>query len=227
MNKIIFNVGAKVQVIGACVKIAPAQNYIDTIEKGFDYTGESFVTVTFVNYCTVPFTVPQITLFSDTSNGGNFYAKVDSFTISAGQTINRQVKYTGVFLGSLTTNIYPIQLNGNSATYTLNITIPIVNNPPVASDFNVLLNNRQGKTFTQADFLTHFTDLDGDSLSAVIISGNTSIYTYNNLPLVSGTQIPIQDVIDGKLKIAVQNTDALISQGVLWQAVDSQGGISS
>lgn len=227
LKKIIFNVSAKDEVIADCVKLLPAKNYTDTIQKDFDYTGQNYITVTYKNFCQKSFNVPEITLFTDTTNGGDFTAKTGSFSINPMQEIQKQVKYFGMYKGAKLNPVYPISLNGISATYSLIITVPEVNTPPVTSDVIIEIDNRDSYTFKIEDFINHFSDVDGDDLSAVIITGDTSLYEYKGSTLVSGTEIPKIDIINNQLKIKSQNTNDFIDNGVLWNAVDSRGAISS
>lgn len=226
-KKIIFNVSAKELIIGECVKLLPNKNYTDTVEKDFEYTGEDQITISFRNFCQKQFSVPELTLFTDNSLGGNFVAKVDAFSIGPLQEINQKVSYYGIYKGSKINPIYNIALNGIQATYKLNITVPAINTPPVTSDITIELDNLQSYTFTINDFKNHFTDIDGDDIDAVIISGDTSIYSLAGLPLVSGTTISRSQIVSGLLKIESQNTDNFIDNGSLWQAVDSRGAIST
>lgn len=227
LKKIIFNVSAKDEVIADCVKLLPAKNYTDTIQKDFDYTGQNYITVTYKNFCQKSFSVPEITLFTDTTNGGNFTAKTGSFSINPMQEIQKQVRYFGMYKGAKLNPVYPISLNGVSATYSLTIKVPEVNNPPVTSNILIELDNRESYTLTVQDFLNHFSDVDGDDLSAVIISGDASLYEYKGAKLVSGTTIPRIDIANGLLKIKSQNTNDFIDNGTLWNAIDSRGAISS
>ena len=227
LKQIIFNVSAKYEVIGDCGKLLPSKNYTDIIQKDFDYNGETYIAVTFKNFCNKSFTVPEMTLFTDTVNGGNFTAKTEAFSINPMQEVQKQVKYYGMYKGTNLSPIYLITLNGISATYSLTVTVPVVNTPPVTSDIVIELENRESHTFTIQNFIDHFSDIDGDDLAAVIISGDTLLYEYNGSALVSGTAVPRADIVDGKLKIKSQNTNDFIDNGVLWNAVDSRGAISS
>lgn len=227
LKQIIFNVSAKDEVIGDCVKLLPSKNYTDIIQKDFDYNGETYIAVTFKNFCNKSFTVPEMTLFTDAVNGGNFTAKTEAFSINPMQEIQKQVKYFGMYKGAKLNPVYPISLNGISATYSLIITVPEVNTPPVTSDVIIEIDNRNSYTFKIEDFINHFSDVDGDDLSAVIITGDTSLYEYKGGSLVSGLQIPKIDIVNGQLKIKSQNTNDFIDNGVLWNAVDSRGAISS
>lgn len=226
-KKLIFNVAAKELILAECVKLLPNKNYIDSIEKDFEYTGENYISVSFRNFCPTQFSVPELTLFSDISLGGNFVAKVDPFIIGTSQELNCLVRYYGIYKGSNLNPIYSINLNGIQATYKLNITLAQVNTPPVTSDILIELDNGAAYTFTIADFINHFIDIDGDDIDAIIISGDTSIYSLSGLPLVSGSLIPRSSIVDGLLKIQSQNTNNYIDNGALWQAVDSRGAIST
>lgn len=200
--------------------------YEDTIVKGYEYKNHVQKNISIINYCDKPFDVAGFTLFSDSNGGGNFRASIGSFSIGAGQTLNIPVKYNGIYLGS---NLHPnflININGNSSVYALVVSVPRQNQPPVISDITISLNNRQDYTLTLSDFESHFTDVDGDSLDAVIIEGNTSNYRLAGQPIVSGTQIPKSQIVSGNLVKLAPNTDIYVEESVVWKAVDSYGNIS-
>lgn len=227
MNRIRISVSAKVMVLSECVKLAPSTSYSDGIIKGFEYTGQSQQAVTIVNYCNQPFTVGQINLFSDNSNGGNFAARLNGFTIGANQTLNIPVYYYGIYLGSNLSPNYTISLNGNTSVYSLTVTVPVVNRPPVVTDIFIERQNRQAYTFTVDDFLNHFTDLDGDSLDAVSIEGDVTGFLLSGSPYVAATWIPKSQINSGLLQFVPTNTDAYTEKTVTWKARDTAGSVSN
>ena len=227
MNKIRITVAPKTPTIPDCVKLTGGQNYNDTIVKGFEYTGQSQKTISVTNFCNETFSVNSFTLFSETSNGGNFIATVGSFTILPNQTLNLSVYYNGVYLGNNLTPNYTISLNGNYANYSLVVTVPVVNNPPIVTDINVLLSNRETKVFTLTDFTDHFTDLDGDTLESVIITGDVTGYRLSGSAYVSGTEVTKAQIISGNLTFVAPDTNSTIDRVSIWKARDSAGTISN
>lgn len=227
MNKIRISVSAKVMVVSECVKLAPNNSYSDRIVKGFEYTGETQKNITIVNYCNQPFTVGQIDLFSDTSKGGNFSARLNGFTIGANQTINVPVYYYGIYLGDNLSPKYTISINGNTSIYSLAITVPVTNRPPVITDIFIERQNRQLYTFKVDDFLTHFSDLDGDDLDAVSIEGDVAGFILSGVPYTSGTWIPKSQINSGLLQFVPSDTNAYTEKTVMWKARDTAGSISN
>ena len=226
MNRIRAFVSAKTLTPIDCVRLTAGANYTDVIIQGNDYQNVSQVTISVTNACSVPFTILGMDLFSDNTNGGNFTASVNNFTIGANQTLNVPVYYNGIYLGSNLAPNYQIDLNTNYAVFSLNVTVPEVNNPPVASDITIDLANREVKTLTVQMFLDHFSDIDNDDLAAVIIEGNTQNYTLNGLPLTSGTQIPRSVIESDLLVFTAPDTDNYTEDATMWKAVDTAGSIS-
>lgn len=99
---------------------------------------------------------------------------------------------------------------------------------PVVTPINKSIANRATYTFTDLDFLSHFTDVDGDSLNSVTITDNDlQGYRYNNLQLVTGTEIPLFDITTGKLKYISDNTNVQYTKTVGYRAKDSSGALSN
>lgn len=227
MNKIRITVAPKTPTIPDCVKLSGGQNYNDTIIKGFEYKGETQKTISITNFCSASFNISAFTLFSDIVGGGNFIATINAFTILPNQTLNVSVIYNGIYLGSNLTPNYSISLNGNSATYSLVVTVPATNNPPIVTDINLLLANRATKVFTLTDFTDHFTDLDGDTLDSVIITGDVTGYRLLGVAYVSGTEVSKTQIINGDLTFVSPDTNSTIDKISIWKARDSAGTISN
>lgn len=226
MNKIRAFVSAKTMTDIECVKLTANINYSDGIIQGFDYQNVNQTTISIVNICSVPFDVLGMNLFSDTTNGSNFVASIKNFSIGANQVLNVPVYYNGIYLGSNLTPNYQITINSNSAIYSLTVSVPQVNNPPIADDITIDLNNRENKILHIGIFLNHFSDIDGDTLAAVIIEGNTSRYTLNGNPIISGTQIPRVLIESNQLVFNAPDTNNYTEDSTIWKAVDSAGSIS-
>lgn len=226
MNKVSVFASAKVLTAPECVKLTPAQTYTDTIIKGYDYNDITQKVVSIVNYCNVPFSVADIILFSDVVNGGNFTAKIKAFTIQANQTLNLPVYYDGMYLGNSVSPSYTITLNGVTNMYNLNINVPVVNQPPVVTDITKSLDNRVPYTLLISDFTTHFSDPDGDTLDAVILEGNLSLYRLNGNLITSPATISASDISSGYLTKLPQDTDNYVEDTVTYKAIDSTGNTS-
>jgi len=226
MNKIRAFVSAKTMTAIDCVKLSANVNYSDGIIQGFDYQDIDQITISVINICSVPFNILGMELFSDTTNGSNFIASIKDFSIGANQTLNIPVYYDGIYLGTNLSPNYQISINANYAIYSLIVSVPQINNPPVAEDIIVDLNNREDKVLDINMFLNHFSDIDGDTLAAVIIEGNTSNYTLNGLPIISGTQIPRSAIESNQLIFTAPDTDNYNEDATIWKAVDSAGSIS-
>lgn len=226
MNKIRIFVSAKTMTPIDCVKLYPNTNYNDGIIQGHDYQNISQTTISIINNCTVPFNILGMELFSDNTNGSNFVASIKDFSIGPNQTLNIPVYYNGIYLGTNLTPNYQITINGNTAIYSLTVSIPQINHPPLANDIYIDLDNRIDKVLGIDIFLTHFSDIDGDSLAAVIIEGNTSRFTLNGQVLASGDQIPRASIESNYLVFHAPDTDNDNEDSTIWKAVDSAGSIS-
>ena len=216
-----INVAAKIPTLADCVKLKAGQSYSATIIQGDDYDGNSGVNLVFNNFCSEAFTVPSIDWFTDTVDGGNFRAYTDSFIILPNQEKSMPLKFIGTYLSDVTSHAYTLTLNGVSNTFTLTITIPVENNPPIISNFSKLLENRAEYTFLLTDFTSKYTDIDGHDLDGVIISGDTSNFILQGLPLVSGTEITPTQISSGHLKYVSPNVNTQSQSTVTWYAKDS------
>ena len=218
-----INVVAKIPTLADCVKLKAGQSYSATIIQGDDYNGNSGVNLVFNNFCSEAFTVPSIDWFTDTVDGGNFRAYTDSFIILPNQEKSIPLKFIGTYLSDVTSHVYTLTLNGVSNTFTLTITIPVENNPPIVNNFSKLLENRTEYTFLLTDFTSKYSDTDGNPLDGVIISGDTSNFVLQGLPLVSGTEITPSQISSGYLKYVSPNVNPQSQSIVSWVAKDSLG----
>ena len=218
-----INVAAKIPTLADCVKLKAGQSYSATIVQGDDYNGNSGVNLVFNNFCSEAFTVPSIDWFTDTIDGGNFRAYTDSFIILPNQEKSIPLKFIGTYLSDVTSHVYTLTLNGVNNTFTLTITIPVENNPPIVTNFSKLLENRAEYTFLLTDFTSKYSDIDGNPLDGVIISGDTSNFRLQGLPLVSGTEITPSQISSGYLKYVSPNVNTQSQSTVTWVAKDSLG----
>ena len=218
-----INVAAKIPTLADCVKLKAGQSYSATIVQGDDYNGNSGVNLVFNNFCSEAFTVPSIDWFTDTVDGGNFRAYTDSFIILPNQEKSIPLKFIGTYLSDVTSHVYTLTLNGVNNTFTLTITIPVENNPPIISNFSKLLENRAEYTFLLTDFTSKYNDIDGNALDGVIISGDTSNFVLKGFPLVSGTEITPTHISSGYLKYVSPNVNPQSQSTVTWYAKDTLG----
>lgn len=225
-HKIIISVAAKEQTMLDCVKLTPSKSYTDSIYRNTEYFGDSTVTVTFQNLCGKAFSVPSFALFSNNENGGSFSAKVDAFSISAGQEINIPVKYYGIFKGDALVKNYIVSFNGSTAAYTLNINDKKIQHPPVIQDVNIILENRENYTFKLSDFTSKFTDADGDSMDSILLEGDLSAFRLNGNPITSPALISAYDISVGALVYIAKDTDDEVNVVATLKAKDSTGLIS-
>ena len=101
-----------------------------------------------------------------------------------------------------------------------------INHLPIPNDFTINGNPSSQYIFTANDFLNHYSDLDGDTLKGIIIIDAGNGFSYNNNSTHNGSIIPLQDIIDGKLKYNFPSTSST-SQIAKWRAVDINDGITN
>ena len=207
-KKIIINVSAKVATATDCVKFLPAQTITDSIEKDVIYDKNSGEVLTFVNYCNVPFTISETTLYTNTESGSNLRVYVKSFTINANSQINIPIWYSGSYKGNSTSLTFGLNYNGVIANYTLNITTPIVLTPPTISNISISKGNRVDYTFVLSDFTNAFNSVDGDTLSSITLSGaSITNFRLNNLAITNNTEITSAQISAGLLKFIAPDTN--------------------
>ncbi|MGK6342832.1 hypothetical protein ACMGDK_11370 [Chryseobacterium sp. DT-3] len=226
-HKIVFRVSAIVPTIPVCVKLTPSMFYEDTIEKDLEYTGQSQETVSFTNYCNVVFSVPDFLLFTNTENGGNFEARIGNFSIGINQQVEVPVNYFGICKSNSAYVNYNISFNGNNSVYKLNINAPEINNPPQITTVELVLENREDHVFTLNDFISHYSDIDGDQLSAIILTGDVSSFRLNGNLIISGQEISVYDINVGAFKYLAEDTDNEINVIVTLKAKDERGEVSN
>lgn len=226
MNKVSVFVSAKTLTPVDCVKLQPAQTYTDNIVKGQEYIDFTTIGVAVTNYCNQSFTITETQLFSDTVGGGNFVAKFNAFTIGANQTLNIPVVYNGIYLGSNLAPSYNIVLNGIQNIYNLLVSVPVVNQPPVVSDIILNIANKGLVTFTMPMFVSHFFDIDGDTIATVKAEGDVTGYQLSSAPYVSGTEVTRLQIESGLFKYQAPDTNSVVNSIVVWKARDTAGNIS-
>ena len=194
-KKIIINVSAKVATATDCVKFLPAQTITNKIKKDVIYDENSGEVLTFVNYCNVPFTISETTLYTNSEYGSNLRVYVKSFTISANAQVNIPIWYSGLYKGESSSLIFELNYNGVIANYTLNITTPVVLTPPTISNINISKGNRIDYTFELPDFTNAFNSVDGATLSSIILS------------IANNTEITSAQISAGLLKFIAPDTN--------------------
>ena len=213
-----------IDTIGNCIKVVNTATYTDTITKNQQYNNVSTKSIRVVNNCNKEFLLSGKTLFTQQDNlGSTFTASINATTIGANATVDIPVYYNGVYKGTDISPVYIFTLNGYNITYNLNINIPDTLGD--INDFTISLNNRQNYTFKVIDFTSHFSDIDGDTISSVYFYGNVSNLRYNNIGYVENTEIPISDVQAGKVVFNAPNQDALSSININYKVKDNKGKI--
>lgn len=213
-----------IDTIGNCIKVVNTSTYTDTITKNQQYNNVSTKSIRVVNNCNTDFLLSGKTLFTQQDNlGSTFTASINATTISANTTVDIPVYYNGVYKGTDISPVYTFTLNGYNITYNLNINIPDTLGD--INDFTISLNNRQNYTFKVIDFTSHYSDIDGDTISSVYFYGNVSNLRYNNIGYVENTEIPISDIQAGKVVFNAPNQDALSSININYKVKDNKGKI--
>ena len=211
-----------IDTIGNCIKIV--NTYTDTITKNQQYNNVSTKSIKVINNCNKDFLLAGKTLFIQQDNlGSTFTATINETTISANATVDIPVYYNGVYKGTDISPVYTFTLNGYNITYNLNINIP--DTLGTISDFTISLNNRQNYTFKVLDFTSHYSDINGDTISSVYFYGNVSNLRYNNIGYVENTEIPVSDVQAGKVVFNAPNQAALSSININYKVKDNKGKI--
>ena len=213
-----------IDTIGNCIKVVNTSTYTDTITKNQQYNNVSTKSIRVVNNCNTAFLLSGKTLFTQQDNlGSTFTASINATTISANTTVDIPVYYNGVYKGTDISPVYTFTLNGYNITYNLNINIPDTLGD--INDFTISLNNRQNYTFKVIDFTSHYSDIDGDTISSVYFYGNVNNLRYNNIGYVENTEIPISDIQAGKVVFNAPNQDALSSININYKVKDNKGKI--
>ena len=210
--------------IGNCITVNNTSSYTDTITKNQQYNNVSVKSIRVVNNCNKDFLLSGKTLFTQQDNlGSTFTASINDTNILANTTVDIPVYYNGVYKGTDINPTYTFDLNGYTINYTLNINIP--DTLGTINDFTLSLTNRQNYTFKVLDFTSHYSDIDGDTISSVYFYGNVNNLRYNNIGYVENTEIPISDIQAGKVVFNAPNQNALSSININYKVKDNKGKI--
>ena len=213
-----------INTISNCITVNNTSSYTDTITKNQQYNNVSVKSIRVINNCNTDFLLSGKTLFTQQDNlGSTFTATINDTNILANTTVDIPVYYNGVYKGTDISPVYTFTLNGYNITYNLNINIPDTLGD--ISDFTVSLNNRQNYTFKVLDFTSHYSDINGDTISSVYFYGNVNNLRYNNIGYVENTEIPISDIQAGKVVFNAPNQDALSSININYKVKDNKGKI--
>ena len=210
-----------IDTISNCIKVINTSTYTDTITKNQQYNNVSTKSIKVVNNCNKEFLLSGKTLFAQQDNlGSTFTASINDTIIGANATIDIPVYYNGVYKGTDISPVYTFTLNGYNITYNLNINIP--DTLGTINDFTISLNNRQNYTFKVSDFTSHYSDVDGDTISSVYFYGNVNNLRYNNIGYVENTEVPISDIQAGKVTFIAPNQDVLSSININYKVKDNK-----
>ena len=196
MAHLIFQVAAYVNTdtYEGCIKLEQGTNYSDTIFRNNNYIGQTPKNIVIVNQCNTGFNVNAQNLFSDTGGSGNFVASIDQIYIPGNSSVNVPVKYTGTYKASNNTPVYMLNINGTTATYTLNILTP--DSPPITQNNTINLGNRINTSVTKNSLI--YSDPDNDPVTSVRFTGDVSrLYTDpgRTTQYVAGTELPIDTFV--------------------------------
>ena len=213
-----------IDTIGNCIKVNNTSTYTDTIIKNQQYNNVSTKSIKVINNCNKAFLLSGKTLFIQQDNlGSTFTASINETNIGANATVDIPVYYNGVYKGTDISPVYTFTLNGYNITYNLNINIP--DTLGTISAFTITLNNKQNYVFKVLDFTSHYSDVDGDTISSIYFYGNVSNLRYNNIAYIENTEIPISDIQAGKIVFNAPNQDALSSINISYKVKDNKGKI--
>ena len=213
-----------IDTISNCIKVNNTSTYTDTITKNQQYNNVSTKSIKVINNCNKAFLLSGKTLFIQQDNlGSTFTASINETTIGANATVDIPVYYNGVYKGTDISPVYTFTLNGYNITYNLNINIP--DTLGTISAFTITLNNKQNYVFKVLDFTSHYSDVDGDTISSVFFYGNVNNLRYNNIAYIENTEIPISDIQAGKVIFNAPNQDALSSINISYKVKDNKGKI--
>lgn len=213
-----------INTIGNCIKVVNTSTYTDTITKNQQYNNVSTKSIRVINNCNTAFLLSGKTLFTQQDNlGSTFTASINDTNIGANATVDIPIYYNGVYKGTDISPVYIFTLNGYNITYNLNINIPDTLGD--ISDFTVSLNNRQNYIFKVLDFTSHYSDINGDTISSVYFYGNVSNLRYNNIGYVENTEIPISDIQAGKVIFIAPTQNAESSININYKVKDNKGKI--
>ena len=213
-----------IDTISNCIKVVNTSTYTDTITKNQQYNNVSTKSIRVVNNCNTDFLLSGKTLFTQQDNlGSTFTASINDTIIGANATVDIPVYYNGVYKGTDISPVYTFTLNGYNINYNLNITIP--DTLGVINNFTITLNNNQNYIFKVVDFTSHYSDINGDTISSVYFYGNVSNLRYNNIGYVENTEIPISDIQAGKVIFKAPNQDTMSSININYKVKDNKGKI--
>lgn len=207
-----------------CITVNNTSSYTDTITKNQQYNNVSVKSIRVVNNCNKDFLLSGKTLFTQQDNlGSTFTATINDTNILANTTVDIPVYYNGVYKGTDISPVYTFTLNGYNITYNLNINIPDTLGD--INDFTITLTNKQNYIFKVADFTSHYSDINGDTISSVYFYGNVNNLRYNNIGYIENTEIPISDIQAGKVVFNAPNQDILSSININYKIKDNKGNI--
>ena len=210
--------------IGNCITVNNTFSYTDTIIKNQQYNNASVKSIRVVNNCNKDFLLSGKTLFTQQDNlGSTFTASINDTTILANATVDIPVYYNGVYKGTDISPVYTFTLNGYNITYNLNINIPDTLGD--INDFTITLNNKQNYIFKVVDFTSHYSDINGDTISSVYFYGNVNNLRYNNISYAENTEIPISDIQAGKVVFIAPTQNAESSININYKVKDNKGKI--
>lgn len=138
---------------------------------------------------------------------------------------------TGANVITLSITNYPTSTEANKAISfaidgtTVNVDF-YYNSAPLTNDIIIERANRTDYTFSSLDFVSNYSDYDGDPLAEIQLLGDLTGFTFNNNPIITGTWVSIADIANGSLKYTPLDQDAYYEKTINYKAKDINGNIS-
>ena len=182
-------------------------------------------TLTIKNTCLDEQIFVNKTLYKDTDFEVKVKAKNTETNISVlpGATIDVDIIFIGTKSVSTILNIpfvYETILM-NNYKIVFNETVEVPNNKPIITNVVKVISNRTPYNFTLTDFTNHFIDVDGDILEKIVLLGDVSRFTIDDMPYLAGTIITRDNI--SLLKYTPLDSDTTYDVIVNWKAYDSRG----
>lgn len=209
MAKIRIRVLEKVYHLSDCVRLLEGRRFQDTITQGVEYNGDKQILITIVNLCNKEFSVPTTVLFSDSTNGGNFEGRVESFVIRGLETKVVPLKYYGIYRGDVAIDKeYTLAFNGSENV--LSLTIEKADSTlPILRDIDLTLENRESKTFALKDFTDYYYDEEDLPMKSILLDGDLSNFRLSNRRInATSVEVLAKDIEADKLSFVAPDTDS-------------------
>ena len=181
----------------SCIEAPSNITLSDVIVKNYVYTDVIGKSVAVTNKCQTDILLPAKVVFTQSDGlGSTFKGSIKATNIPANSTVNIPIYYNGIYKGNNNYPTYLFYINGYLITY--NMTLDTVGE---IFDFYIEKDNRINTVFAASDFINHYTDINGDTITHIAFFNDVSRIRYQGLPYVANTWIPIQDLVSNNLLI--------------------------